>query len=128
MSDEDKKPDLFAPRLGEALKSSQTPTPSDSEPQDERQGLPANVRVENASAPMKLDPPEPGATGPWVVYTGIATVRTNSGSGWKAAGVNSDKSVQWNFLNKMRLPKSKFSDDELHYLLEVDGRFKLVED
>ena len=106
-------------------------TPPDSTPEveeDARMGLPASVRVEQATAPLKLEPPDSNAKGPWVKYTGIATVRTISAKGWKAAGVNSEKSAQWNYLNRMRLPKDRFNEDELHYLLEVDGRFSLVDD
>jgi hypothetical protein len=47
---------------------------------------------------------------------------------WKAAGVDSDKTVQWNYMNKKRVSRHAFSDEELQYLLLVDGRFSLVED
>lgn len=83
--------------------------------------------IENASTPMVLDLPEPDAKGPWIEYIGVATVRRIDEKGWAACGVNSKNKYQWNYLNQKRLPKSKFSKEELHYLLSIDGRFKLTE-
>lgn len=83
--------------------------------------------IENASTPMVLDLPQPDAKGPWIEYTGVATVRVIDEKDWAAIGLNSSKRYQWNYLNQKRLPKSDFSEEELHYLLNVDGRFKLTE-
>lgn len=106
-----------------------TPVPVEkADDDDPRMGLPASVRVEEASTPMHLEPPTPDASGPWIKYTGIATVRTINANGWREAGVDSTKKAQWNYLNHMRLPKSMFNEEELNYLLNVDGRFSLVED
>lgn len=118
---------LFAPRIP---KPSDIPSVSKKveAEADVRLGLPESVRVETASAPMALEPAVANSSGPWVVYTGIATVRTIDSKGWAKAGIRSGLRVQWNYLNKMRQPASRFSKVELHYLLEVDGRFVLVED
>lgn len=86
------------------------------------------VTVETVSAPMNLVPPDPNATGPWIEYTGIATVRILCDVDWRTLGINSDLYCEWNYLNKMRLPKSMFSDEQLNYLLNQDGRFQLVDD
>lgn len=121
-------PDLFAPRVPDLKSVSPERKPAKEKEADERLGLPASVRVENATAPMALEPPDTNSSGPWVVYTGIATVRIIDSRGWAKAGIRSGLRVQWNYLNKMRQPASRFSKAELHYLLEVDGRFILVED
>lgn len=93
----------------------------------ETKPAPFAAAVEMASTPMKLDLPQKDAKGPWVEYTGVATVRVLTEKDWADQGINSTKRYQWNYLNQKRLPKSIFSEDELHYLLEVDGRFKLTE-
>lgn len=95
---------------------------------DPRQGLPASVQVEEASAPMPLQPSDPNAKGPWIQYNGIGTVRIMDEEAWKQAGVASDKYAEWSYLNQKRLPRSMFTDEELQYLLRVDDRFELVED
>ena len=46
---------------------------------------------------------------------------------WKSANVDSDDYFEWNYLNKKMIPLSSFSDDQLKYLLRVDGRFEIVE-
>lgn len=102
--------------------------PEVSEETDELQGLPESVKVEQASAPLVLQQPDYSATGPWIKYDGVATVRIITMRDWTSAGINGTQEVQWNYLNHMRLPKSQFSEEELHYLLNVDGRFSLVED
>jgi hypothetical protein len=86
------------------------------------------MNVETASAPLNLVPPDPNATGPWIEYTGIATVRIINGLDWKAIGIDSDLYCEWNYLNAKKLPKSMFNPEQLNYLLSTDGRFKLVED
>lgn len=95
---------------------------------DPRQGLPPNVVVEEASAPMDLKPADPDAKGPWIQYNGVGTVRIMDEKTWRSVGVDSDKYYEWSYLNKKRLPRSLFSDAELQYLLRRDGRFSLVED
>lgn len=80
------------------------------------------TKVVEASEPMKLEPPDPGAKGPWIVYTGPGTVRVIKESDWAAMGLEG-KRCEWNYLNKRRLPKSQFSHKQLDYLLNVDGRF-----
>lgn len=93
-----------------------------------RHGLPEPILVETASAPMQLQTESPGAKGPWIKYTGIGTVRVMNAQAWADAGVDSSKYCEWNYLNKKRLPRSRFNDQELQYLLRVDGRFELVEE
>jgi hypothetical protein len=98
------------------------------EKKDPRQGLPTSVKVESASAPMKLRTPDPKAKGPWIQYNGVGTVRIMTQPDWAQAGVDSNKYCEWNYLNKKRLPRNIFTDDELQYLLRVDGRFSLVDE
>ena len=86
------------------------------------------IKIEKASGPMNLTPPDPNATGPWIEYTGIATVRIITELDWRQQGINSTNYCEWNYLNNKRLPRSMFSDEELQYLLRVDGRFTLVDD
>lgn len=74
---------------------------------------------------MELQQPEFGTKGPWIQYNGVATVRILTRNDWAAAGVASDKYCEWNYLNNKRLPRSMFNDQELQYLLRVDGRFSL---
>lgn len=85
------------------------------------------VKVVEASAPMPLERPDPHATGPWIVYTGPTTLRIITEKDWESLGLKG-KRCEWNFLNKQRLPKSQFSEGQLDYLLNVDGRFKLSDE
>jgi hypothetical protein len=101
--------------------------------QNPRQGLPETVDLDVpgpgvTQGPITLQQPKPGATGPWIQYNGVATLRIMTEKDWKAAGVESTKYCQWNALNKKRLPREMFTDEELQYLLRVDGRFSLVEE
>lgn len=84
--------------------------------------------IENASQPLTLQEGDPNASGPWIQYNGVATVRIMDKASWASAGVDSEKYVQWNYLNNKRVPRSEFSDDELQYLLRIDGRFTLEDD
>jgi len=96
---------------------------------DPRQGLPPTVEVVQASAPMQLDATKrEDPKGRYIQYNGIGTVRQMTPADWKAAHVDSDKTVEWNYLNKKRIPLSAFNDAELHYLLRVDDRFSIVSD
>lgn len=85
------------------------------------------IRVEEASAPLTLQEPAPDGRGPWIQYNGIATLRIMDAEAWRSAGVNSTKYIEWNFLNKMRVPVSEFTEAELSYLLGRDGRFSKVQ-
>ncbi|AYN57966.1 hypothetical protein HWB90_gp016 [Mycobacterium phage Fowlmouth] len=98
------------------------------EDQDPLKGLPPTVRVEEARTPMALKQPDKSARGPWVQYNGVGTVRIMTAADWKTVGVDSKKYCEWNYLNHKRLPVSSFTDEELQYLLRVDGRFSVVED
>ncbi len=85
------------------------------------------VKVVEASTPMPLERPDPHAKGPWVVYTGFATVRIFSEKDWDTVGLKG-KRCEWNYLNQKRLPKSQFTAEQLDHLLNVDGRFKLSDE
>ncbi len=95
---------------------------------DERQGLPDTVKVETASAPMKLSGLDyKNSDGPWIEYTGVATVRRMGPEEWAAANINSQDYFEWNYLNHKRIPRKVFTDEQLQYLLRVDDRFRLVD-
>lgn len=97
------------------------------EAKDPRQGLPASVAVEEASGPMKLDDTKRvDPAGQYIQYDGVALVRIMDEDGWNAVNVESDEYFEWNYLNSKRIPRSSFSDEQLQYLLRVDGRFSLV--
>jgi hypothetical protein len=99
------------------------------QPEEEKlQGLPSSVKVEEASAPLPLDKGDSNWTGPWIKYDGVGTVRYMRPADWRSIGVQSSSTYEWNYLNQKRIPRSLFSDEELQYLLRVDGRFSLVED
>lgn len=87
-----------------------------------------SIKTETVSRPMNLVRPDPKATGPWIKYNGIATVRILCDLDWQALGIDSSLYCEWNYLNEMKLPKSMFNDEQLDYLLNKDGRFHLEED
>ncbi len=89
---------------------------------------PVAMKTETISRPMNLVPPDPNASGPWVKYNGIATVRILCALDWQNLKIDSNLYCEWNYLNEMKLPKSMFNDEQLDYLLNKDGRFELVED
>jgi len=96
--------------------------------EDPRQGLPPSVEVVTGSGALPLDATKrKDPKGKYVQYNGVGTVRNMTPADWKAAHVESDNTYQWNYLNHKQLPLSSFSDEELQYLLRVDGRFSLVE-
>ena len=45
------------------------------------------VQESEPEKPLDLMPPNPDATGPYITYTGMATLRQISKSDWKKAGV-----------------------------------------
>ena len=67
-------------------------------------------------------------TGRYIKYSGPALVRIMDAESWNAANVKSERYFEWNFLNHKKIPIEAFSDEELYYLLRVDGRFEIVED
>lgn len=83
------------------------------------------VQAEIVSAPAELQPPDSSASGPWIQYNGIATLRILSERDWKVIGTEGVY-CEWNHLNNRRLPKSNFNEKQLHYLLNVDGDFTEV--
>lgn len=95
---------------------------------DPRQGLPASVRVEEATTPIALDTTKRTSTnGQYIQYNGVGTMRQMGPAEWKEANVDSDDYFEWNYLNHKRIPREAFSDEQLQYLLRVDDRFELVE-
>lgn len=95
---------------------------------DPRQGLPASVKLEQASTQFDLDKTKRSdPKGQYIQYNGVGTVRIMGPTEWKAAGVDSDDYFEWNYLNNKRIPRSAFSDEQLQYLLRIDDRFELVE-
>lgn len=82
-----------------------------------------SIRVLENQPPLKLQEPDLDSPGPWIEYTGIATLRIMDEEAWRSAGVNSNKYIEWNYLNHMRVPMSQFTEAELSYLLGRDGRF-----
>lgn len=119
---------------GTEVKSNEKKEADPNDPKNNpRQGLPESVALDVPAqgvtqGPIQLQPPSPLANGPWIQYNGVATLRYMDENAWRSVGVDSKKYCQWNGLNKMRLPRSMFSDEELQYLLRVDGRFSLVEE
>lgn len=95
--------------------------------EDPRKGLPDNVNVVEADAPMKLDATKKkDPKGQYIQYNGVGTVRIMGPEEWAAAHVDSDQYFEWNYLNHKQIPRSAFSDEQLQYLLRVDDRFSLV--
>jgi hypothetical protein len=110
---------------GEAEKPKVIAQPEPNE--DERQGLPPSVRVEHAEAPMVLQPEKKNSKGPWIKYNGVATVRVMGPKEWAEQGIVCSETYEWSYMNKKRLPRSLFNDEQLQYMLRVDGRFSLVD-
>lgn len=94
--------------------------------EDVRQGLPPSVKVETG-IPLNLSQKGVHSKGPWIQYNGVGTLRVMTKEDWHRVGVDSSQYCEWNYLNKKRLPRSSFSDEELQYLLNVDGRFSVVD-
>ena len=80
--------------------------------------------------PVSLDlmPPNPDAKGPWIAYTGLATLREISKSDWAKVGVNDQGAVEWNILNGYKISVSDLSEKAIDYCLRVDGRFSKVDE
>jgi len=70
--------------------------------------------------------------GPFIKYTGaadgIASEREISPSEWGSIGIEGKKKHSWSILNDFKVPSSEFSDEQLDYLLDTDGRFEEVDD
>ena len=122
MPEETPKPAVPGPKIDTDLS-----TKAEDKQEDPRQGLPATVNVQQASSPMQLDNTKrQDPNGQYIKYNGVGTVRIMTPQDWKNVGVESDKYFEWNYLNKKQIPRSAFSDEELQYLLRIDGRFELV--
>ena len=88
----------------------------------------AEVQEVEAEKPLDLMPPNPDATGPYITYTGMATLRQISKSDWKKAGVEDQGDVEWNAINGYRISVNDLSEKAINYCLNVDGRFSKVDD
>lgn len=66
--------------------------------------------------------------GPFVKYTGQATLRSITTEEFEAAGAKGQDYAEWNSLNDKKIPVSHFNENALTYLLQVDGRFEKVDD
>lgn len=62
----------------------------------------------------------------FVQYVGQATRRVLTEDDWKSLDMSGD-TVEWNFSNAFKVPTDKFTQKQLGYLFEVDGRFKAVD-
>lgn len=102
------------------------PEPSELAGSEQQPEIQESIKVEEGPA-IELQEPGLDSTGPWVKYNGVATLRIMDRNAWLSAGVDSDKYVEWNFLNNMRVPVSYFTEAELRYLLGRDGRFSKVD-
>lgn len=65
----------------------------------------------------------------FIQYIGNATDRIITKKDWKGIGVEGDnvKDSLWDFKNGHKLPSEDFTEQQLTYLLKVDGRFKAVD-
>jgi hypothetical protein len=125
------KIDVDFANKGDHNAASMSATPATEE--DPRQGLPPTVAVVEPAPGQSLPPvkftetaPKVDPKGQYIKYIGVATLRVMGPKEWAAAGVNSTASFEWNYLNKKRIPRSAFTDEQLQYLLRVDDRFQLV--
>lgn len=87
------------------------------------------LQVSEGNSPMNLDTKNKDASDPnnqFIKYTGQGTVRIMGPDEWKAANVDSNDYCEWNYLNRMMIPRSSFTDAQLQYLLRIDDRFELV--
>lgn len=75
-----------------------------------------------------LMPPDPDAKGPYITYTGMATLREITKRDWQKIGVVDQGDVQWNLMNGYRIPVSNLSESAIDYCLRVDGRFSKVDE
>lgn len=62
----------------------------------------------------------------FIKYVGDATNRVISKADWDSLGLKAE-SVEWSLQNDFRLPSEDFTEQQLTYLLKVDGRFKAAD-
>lgn len=62
----------------------------------------------------------------FIKYVGTATNRVISKSDWDSLGIEAE-GTEWSLKNDFRLPSEGFSEQQLTYLLKVDGRFKAAD-
>jgi hypothetical protein len=77
--------------------------------------------------PFDLMPPNPDATGPWIKYDGVATLRTIDAPEWVEVGVTDQPYTEWNALNGYKVSVSDLSAGAIRYCLQTDGRFVQVD-
>lgn len=95
--------------------------------EDPRQGLPSTVKVEEGAPFIQDNTKRVASDGKYIKYNGVGTVRIMGPAEWRAVNIDCDDYFEWNGLNKKRIPLEAFTDEQLQYLLRVDGRFELVE-
>lgn len=83
---------------------------------------------EKAKARKTTDKKEKG---PFVKYLGVlqgvSSAREITAREWLQLGIKTKGIDVWDLRNDFQLPASQFDDDQLDYLLDVDGRFALVD-
>lgn len=79
-----------------------------------------------AAAPAKSEVDDKKPADKYIEYVGAATRRILTPEDWEFIGVSDGEQNVWGFHNAFKLPAGQFSDEQLDYLLKVDGRFKLV--
>lgn len=62
----------------------------------------------------------------FIRYVGDATNRVISKADWKSLDIEAD-TMEWSLANDFRLPVEGLSEQQLTYLLKVDGRFKAAD-
>lgn len=61
----------------------------------------------------------------YVRYVGAATRRVLTAEDWERVGIEG-KPATWHMGNGLMLPVSQFSQEQIDYLVNVDGRFQVV--
>lgn len=80
----------------------------------------------------KTAPPEPSKprSRRFVRYTGAreehASMRRIKAAAWRELGIKAERTHVWELGNDWRIPVSEFTDPQLDYLLDVDGRFEII--
>lgn len=91
---------------------------------------PALTDSEKTDKAKQASPPAPRASR-FVRYTGAreewASMRRITSQAWATLGIKGVQTNVWSLSNDWRIPASQFSEAQLDYLLDVDGRFELAD-